>query len=137
MFILIIFLIKYYFLIFYYYYFFFHFFPTLSFIFSLTHPFSSSSLSSSSLPFFVLFSLKHQYLHKWVSISSSILPEWVSSLICAGLPFCTTTQAHGCASFRRHMFFDGFSLGILFQLSIVFFLMNYSNVRHSLFFSLS
>jgi hypothetical protein len=65
-----------------------------------------------------------------------ILPEWVSSkwvsslvcagiyaLVCAGLPFCTTMQAHGRVSFHRHMFFDGFSLGRLFQLSMVFFLL--------------
>ena len=37
--------------------------------------FSSPSLSSSSLPFLFLFSLKHQYLHKCVLISSSILPN--------------------------------------------------------------
>lgn len=38
----------------------------------------------------------------------------------SGLPFCTPLWALKCVSFHRHLFFDGFSLGISFQLLMVY-----------------
>lgn len=50
-----------------------------------------------------------------------------------GLPFCTKMWAHKCASFHRHLFIDGFSLGKLLQGMIIIVHSCHSVLTSSLF----